>query len=112
VTAGVETPGQADATLNQVGPGLTVTAKSSDGQIWDGYLNVDVFNAKTGDYIKTMSYTHTLDGVLAQPVRLKYFADTQFETGWYGGADFATATNVKVNPGKPKTIQIILQYSS
>ena len=112
VTAGVDTPGKADATLNRVGPGLTVTAKSSDGQIWDGYLNVDVFNATTGDYLKTMSYTHTLDGVSAQPVRLQYFADTQFEAGWYGGADFATATNVKVNPGKPKAVQLVLEYSS
>ena len=112
VTAGIDTPGEADATLTHVGPGLTVTAKSSDGQVWDGYLNIDVFNAKTGDYIKTMSYTNTLDGVPAQPVRLHYFADTQFQAGWYGGADFATATNVKVNPDKPKTIQITLQYSS
>jgi len=112
VTAGVETPGEADATLTQVGPGLTVAARSSDGQVWNGDLNVDVFNAKTGDYVKTMSSTHTLDGVAAQPVRLQYFASSDFQAGWYGGADFATATTVKVNPGKPKTVQLTLQYAN
>jgi carboxypeptidase family protein len=111
VAAGTNTPGEADATLTQVGPGLTVTAKSSDGQVWDGYLNVDVFNAKTGDYVKTMSYTHTLDGVAAQPVRLQYYAGSDFQAGWYGGTDFATATNVKVNSDKPKTVRFTLQYS-
>jgi len=111
VPAGIDTPGQADAALTKVGPGLTVTAKSSDGQVWNGYLNVDAFNAKTGDYVKTMNYTHTLDGVTAQPVRLKYVPDSDFESGWYGGTDFATATNVKVDPEKPKTVQLTLQYS-
>jgi hypothetical protein len=112
VTAGTDTPGEADATLTQTGPGLTVTAKSTDGQTWDGYLSIDVFNAKTGDYVKTMDYTHTLDGVAAQPVRLQYYAGSDFEAGWYGGTDFATASNVKVNPDKPKTIQVTLQYSN
>jgi 5-hydroxyisourate hydrolase-like protein (transthyretin family) len=112
VTAGTDTPGEADATLTQVGPGLTVTANSSDGQPLNGYVNVDVFNAKTGDYVKTMSYTLTLDGVAAQPVRLQYFAGGDFQAGWYGGDDFATATNVKVNPDKPKTVRLTLEYTN
>jgi hypothetical protein len=78
----------------------------------NGYVNVDVFNAKTGDYVKTMSYTLTLDGVAAQPVRLQYFAGGDFQAGWYGGDDFATATNVKVNPDKPKTVRLTLEYTN
>lgn len=111
VTAGIDAPGEADATLTQVGPGLTVAAKSSDGQVVDSSLDIDVFNAKTGDFVKTMSYTHTLDGVAPQPVRLQYFAGSYYVPGWYGGTDFASATAVKVNPDKPKTIHLTLQYS-
>jgi hypothetical protein len=111
VLAGIDTPGVADAALTRVGPGLNVTARSSDGQVWNGYLHVEVFNAKTGDYVAAMSYTHTLNGVAAQPVRLRYVADTEFRPGWHGGDDFTSATTVKVNPDKPKTVQLTLQYA-
>jgi hypothetical protein len=109
VQAGIAQPTVADASLHQLGTGLTIAPKTSDGMPYSGYLTVDVFNARTGDFVKEVSYQSTLDGVAAQPVRLRYYAGSAFVNGWYGGVDFATATNVRVNPADPPTVKIALQ---
>ncbi|MFI6077671.1 collagen binding domain-containing protein [Actinoplanes sp. NPDC051343] len=109
IQAGATQPTVADAQLHLLGTGLKLAPKTSDGMPYSGYLNVDVFNARTGDYVKSVSYQTTLDGVIDQPVRLQYYAGSAFVNGWYGGTNFATATNVRVNPAAPPTVKIALQ---
>jgi hypothetical protein len=108
VPAGLDRPTVLDGALRKAGPGMTITAKTADGQPYNGDLTVDVFNARTGDFVKELSYQRTLDGVAEQPVRLQYFTAGAFADSWYGGANFATASNVRVRPDNPTTVKLTL----
>jgi hypothetical protein len=108
VRAGADQPGVADAALHKTGPGLTISAKTADGQPVDGWISVDVFNARTGDLVRQLSSTRSVEGVADQPVRLQYYAGPEYADGWYGGNNFATAKNVRVRAGDPTTVTLTL----
>jgi hypothetical protein len=109
VQAGTDQPAVLDGELRNAGVGLTVTARTADGQAYTEYLAVEAYNARTGDFVKQVNSQWALDGVAEQPVRLRYVAATRYAGGWYGGANFATATNVRVQPDAPKAVQLTIQ---
>jgi hypothetical protein len=104
----LDQPAVLDAELHNVGTGLTVAPRTADGQPYIGYLHVDAYNAKTGDFVKELNSQQILDGVTDQAVRLRYVVGGVYGTGWYGGNSFATATNVRVQSGAPKTVKLTL----
>lgn len=110
VKAGIDEPAVADATLRKVGTGLTFTAKTPDGQPYDRQFEAEVYNARTGDYVKSLSHAWSLDGMVAQPTRVKYWTYDPYTVGWYGGTNFATADNVRADPAKPGKVKVTVPF--
>jgi hypothetical protein len=110
IKAGVEQSTVADATLQKLGVGLTFTTRTPDGQPYGRQLEAEVYNARTGDYVKSLSYAASLDGLVAQPTRIKYWTYDPYRLAWYGGTNFATADNVRADPAKPGKVKITVPF--
>ncbi|WP_232072475.1 carboxypeptidase regulatory-like domain-containing protein [Phytohabitans flavus] len=109
VRAGTDVPGQADAALAKTGTRLEIRATTADGQPYNRWLAVRVYNARTGDLIKEFSGQNTpIDGIADQPVRIWYVPESPWAAGWYGGTDFASAKSVRLEGGATKQIKLVL----
>ncbi|MEU8078617.1 carboxypeptidase-like regulatory domain-containing protein [Catellatospora citrea] len=114
VRAGVDQPGVADASLRKFGTRITLQPSTEDGQPFNGWLEVEVYNARTGDLIRQVSFygPRVVEGLADQNVRLRYFVMSPLASGWYGGTDFASAKTVKLVDGAAKTVKLVIPYAS
>ncbi len=114
VRAGVDQPGTADASLRKIGTRISLQLSTEDGQPLNGWLYVEVYNARTGDLVKEVSFhgPRVIDGLADQNVKLIYRVDPSMVSGWYGGTDFASARTVKLVDGAVKTVKIVVPYAS
>jgi len=98
-----------DAQLPSVGEGMRLKVLDPDSSSYSGWLQAAAYNARTGDFVGEFDYSYkALSQVLEQPVRIRYYVDG-YQSGWYGGTNFATAKNARVRPGNPTTVTIRLQ---
>jgi hypothetical protein len=114
ITAGVETPGVADATLAKIGIRLGVRAVTEDGQAWNGGIAVKLYNARTGDLVKSATTSYgslEIAGIIDQRLRLEWFAPG-IGHGWYGGTDFASSKNIRLENGGRVDIKLNLPNPS
>lgn len=110
VPARADEPTVFDATLSRADAPLRLDFTTADGQAYYGWFSVEVYNARTGDFIlrSDASQGSTVYGVGAQTVRLQYYVDRPGLPGWYGGTDFASADNVKLRTDRTVTVKIVL----
>ena len=113
VQAGVGTPTEYNGSIVQTGPRIRFDVKYEDGQIYTGYFAYTIYNAKTGDLVKSDSLYYTWDvrGPADQSVKIRYTTGYPAGLHWHGGTDFGTAKIVKVADGGVTTVKVVLPLS-
>jgi 5-hydroxyisourate hydrolase-like protein (transthyretin family) len=110
IQAGVSQPGPADATLTKADAPIELKVTTEDGQVYDLWFFVEVFNARTGDMVRSSDTFQgwTIHGVGGQNVRIRYVPSPPWKANWHGGTDFASAASVRLRDGRTTTVRIVI----
>ncbi|MGI5237908.1 carboxypeptidase regulatory-like domain-containing protein [Dactylosporangium sp. CA-139066] len=110
IQAGKNQPTVLDATLTHADAPFTLKVTSADGQAYTGWFSVDVYNARTGDFVQSSDTSQgwTIHGVGMQNVHIHYVPNSPWRAGWVGGADYASADTIKLRSDRTVTVKIVL----
>jgi Carboxypeptidase regulatory-like domain len=110
VPAGVGTPTEYNGSLVQTGPRLRFDVRYADGQVYNGYFAYFLYNARTGDLVKSDSLYNgwQVPGLADQSLKIRYTIGYPNGLHWHGGTNFATAKAVALTQGGLTTVKIVL----